>query len=71
VQSFAPLASQNVSGAPVLPSQFLREAIPGFRHHLGQHQAVVAELEQVLAAASSTGKHGGGCLATDRPGWLT
>jgi hypothetical protein len=66
MQSSAPLTSQDISGTPVLPSQFLREAISGFRHRLGQHQAVVAELEQVLAVASSTGKYGSGCPAAGR-----
>lgn len=58
----APVASQDLAGPPVLPSMFLREAISGFQDRLRQHQAAVAELEQVLLASGAGPmlRHGGG-----------
>ncbi|EFN58397.1 hypothetical protein CHLNCDRAFT_56832 [Chlorella variabilis] len=52
----APLASQDIAGPPVLPAQFLREAVAMFLDRLKQHQAAVAELEQVLLASGATGQ---------------
>jgi hypothetical protein len=46
---------QDLTGLPVLPSHFLQEAVAGFLSRLRQHQAAVAELEQVLLASSGSG----------------
>ena len=59
LQASAPLASQDIAGPPVLPAQFLREAVATFLDRLKQHQAAVAELEQVLLASGATGGLGG------------
>ena len=47
----------------MLPSHFLQEAVAGFLSRLRQHQAAVAELEQVLLASSSSGGALEGLLA--------
>jgi hypothetical protein len=54
-QANTPLPAQDFAGPPVLPSQFLREALACFLDRLRQHQAAVAELEQVLAPAATSG----------------